>query len=53
MASGTLNHVQQVSNRRALRFHLTTAADFAAFASAIANDVAKMEFSENADLAEE
>jgi len=44
------NHVQQVSEKRGLRFHLTTAADFAAFAKAMRHDLTKVEFSENADL---
>ncbi len=43
-------HVQQVSDKRALRFHLTTAADFAAFDQAMSHDLSKVEFSETADL---
>jgi hypothetical protein len=43
-------HVSQVSEKRGLRFHLTTAADFAAFAKAMGDDLTKVEFSESADL---
>ena len=44
------SHVQQVSDKLALRFHLTTAADFTAFAKAIGHDVTNVEFSGSADL---
>lgn len=44
------NHVQQVNEKRGLRFHLTTADDFIAFAKALGNELTKVEFSESADL---
>jgi hypothetical protein len=44
------NHVQQVSGKKALRFHLTTASDFTAFAKAMSSDLTNVEFSESADL---
>jgi hypothetical protein len=43
-------HVRLVSKDRALRFHLTTQGDFAAFADAMAHQVATAEFSEDADF---
>jgi hypothetical protein len=43
-------HVQQVSEKQGLRFHLTTAADFAAFANAMGNELTNVEFSESADV---
>jgi hypothetical protein len=42
--------VQQVSEKRGLRFHLTTAADFTVFANAMGNELKKVEFSESAEL---
>jgi hypothetical protein len=44
------DHVQQVNGNRALRFHLTTAADFAAFGKAMSQDLANVALSETADL---
>jgi hypothetical protein len=44
------DHVQQVRNKRVLRFHLTTEADFAAFANAMRHELLKVEFSEPADF---
>jgi hypothetical protein len=44
------DHVLPVKNKQSLRFHLTTAADFAAFANAINQELTKVEFSEMADL---
>jgi hypothetical protein len=43
-------HVKEVNGKRELRFHLTTAADFAAFANAMSHELPKMEFFESADL---
>lgn len=43
------NHVQEVNDKRGLRFHLTTAEDFSAFGKAMGTPI---EFSENADLDE-
>jgi hypothetical protein len=43
-------HVQQVSGNRALRFHVTTAPDIAAFAKAMSDDLKNVEFSETGDL---
>jgi hypothetical protein len=44
-------HVQQVSGKRALRFHLAIAADFAAFAKAMSRDLTSVEFYETGDEA--
>ncbi len=42
-------HVLEVNNKRALRFRLTTAADFAAFGNAMNQELTRVEFSEMPD----
>jgi hypothetical protein len=44
------NHIRATRKGQALRFHLVTAADFAAFANAMTKDLLKTEFSEGADF---
>jgi len=44
------DHVQQVNNKRALRFHLISGADFAAFTSAMSQELTNVKFSEIDDL---
>jgi hypothetical protein len=43
-------HVQEVNEKRSLRFHLTSAADFASFSKAMEQYLPKVEFLDSADL---
>jgi hypothetical protein len=43
------SHVLEVSEKRSLRFHLTTAADFTAFGKAMEQDLQKVDFVDNTD----
>ena len=43
------NHVRDVCEKRSLRFHLTSAADFTAFGKAIAQHLPKVEFLDSVD----